>query len=218
MPVNVTAPVANAGAHEHLQAAFRMLTQRGREIDAEVARLEALKAEKEIVRRELDVLNAALKVFGERESAICDEVQTEATKGSIPLDTQDAVVGATGDSSQNQQKEISEADAVSEHSASDSDGQRSIAGQTKLSQNGKSPGTKGKRIPEFTGNKTEFVRAVVRFRGAAGATPKDIDEVFAQHRIEKSKNVIYNALYSLVQQNKLKKKGGQYFYAEGPNK
>jgi hypothetical protein len=68
--------------------------------------------------------------------------------------------------------------------------------------------------PEFTGNKTEFVRAVVESRETLGAVPKDIDQVFAERGIEKSRNAIYNALVSLVAQKKLKKKDGQYFYLE----
>ena len=58
------------------------------------------------------------------------------------------------------------------------------------------------------------MRAVVQIRGAAGATPKEIDQVFAERGIEKSKNAIYNALDSLVRQNKLKKKNNQYFHIE----
>jgi hypothetical protein len=214
LQVNAPAPVVNTGAREHLQAAFAMLSQRDREIDGEIARLEALKAEKEIVRKELEAVNTALQVFGGRESAIYEEVQTEQAKGDIPLDTQHAVLSAKEDSSQTRPTESPEANAVPQSS----DGQGSVAPNAKPAQNGKSSGTRARRTPEFAGNKTEFVRAVVQFRGAAGAKPKDIDQVFAQRHIEKSKNAIYNALDSLVRQNKLKKKDGQYFYAEGPGK
>ena len=72
------------------------------------------------------------------------------------------------------------------------------------------------RTPEFTGNKTEFVCAVVESRGSVGAAPKDIDQVFEQRGIKKSKNATYNALVSLVRQKKLKKKDGQYFYIGSP--
>jgi hypothetical protein len=44
--------------------------------------------------------------------------------------------------------------------------------------------------------------------------PRDIDQVFTERGIERSKNVIYNALHSLVRQKKLKKKDGNYFYME----
>lgn len=162
LQVKASSPAANTGAHGHLQAAFAMLSQRDREIEEEIARLQSLTAEKEIIRRELDAVKSALAVLSERES----DADTEAPAGAgkdTPLHTED----------------------------------------------GKTSNGKG---PEFTGNKTDFVRALVEFRGAAGATPKDIDQVFTQRRIEKSKNAIYNALDSLVRQNKLKKKDGQYFF------
>ena len=185
-----------------------MLNQRDREIDGEIARLEALKAEKEVIRREISALNAALTVFGERESATYKEVETELAKASVPLEEQDAVLDAKGDSSQN----ISEANTIPESSTIDSDRQRSIARTAKAGQNGKPLGIKAAGFPEFNGNKTDFVRALVQSRGAAGATPKEIDQVFTERRIEKSKNAIYNALDSLLRQKKLRKKDGQYFY------
>jgi hypothetical protein len=170
--VSAPAPVTNTGAYEHLKAAFAVLNQRDGEIDRAITRLEALKTEKEIVRRELQAVTAALNVFGEREVAGDQGAETEPAKGDTPrhtpLDTQDAVT------------------------------------------------VKADRTPEFTGNKTDFVRAVVQSRGSVGAAPKDIDHVFAERGIEKSKNAIYNALVSLVRQKKLKEKDGHYFYLEGP--
>jgi hypothetical protein len=65
--------------------------------------------------------------------------------------------------------------------------------------------------PEFVGNKTDFVRAVVEARGRSGATPGDIDQAFTTRRIERSRNLIYTALSALVKQKKLKKKDGRYF-------
>jgi hypothetical protein len=67
--------------------------------------------------------------------------------------------------------------------------------------------------PEFTGNKTDFVRAVVEARGPLGAMPRDIDEAFTNRRIDRSKNLIYNSLSALVKQKKLKKKGDRYLSA-----
>jgi hypothetical protein len=67
--------------------------------------------------------------------------------------------------------------------------------------------------PEFTGNKTDFVRAVVEARGSSGAMPREIDEAFTIHRIDKSKNLIYSSLSALVKQKKLQKKGDRYFSA-----
>jgi uncharacterized C2H2 Zn-finger protein len=168
--VSAPAPVPNTGAHEHLKAAFAVLNQRDREIDQAITRLEALKAEKETVRRELEAVTAALNVFGERGVARDDGVETEPGKGDAPLDAEEAEDAKAG------------------------------------------------RTPEFTGNKTEFVRVVVQSRGSVGAAPKDIEQVFAERRIEKSKNAIYNALVSLVTQKKLKKKDGRYFYLENPSR
>jgi hypothetical protein len=67
--------------------------------------------------------------------------------------------------------------------------------------------------PEFTGNKIDFVRAVVEARGPSGAMPRDIDEAFTTRRIDRSKNLIYNSLSALVKQKKLKKKGDRYLSA-----
>jgi hypothetical protein len=71
----------------------------------------------------------------------------------------------------------------------------------------------GPATPEFTGNKTDFVRAVVEARGPSGAMPRDIDEAFTTRRIDRSKNLIYNSLSALVKQKKLKKKGDRYLSA-----
>jgi hypothetical protein len=67
--------------------------------------------------------------------------------------------------------------------------------------------------PEFTGNKTEFVRAVVEARGPSGTTASEIGEAFTTRRIDRSRNLIYNALSALVKQKTLKKQGNRYFSA-----
>ena len=66
-------------------------------------------------------------------------------------------------------------------------------------------------IPEFNGNKTDFVRAVVEARGSSGATPTDINEAFAIRGISKSNNLVYNSLSALTKKGKLKKQGQRYF-------
>src|SRR5260370_17881304 len=103
---------------------------------------------------------------------------------------------------------------MSEPPKNDRHRQRGVAGRAKSGRNGQFQGASAREAPEFTGNKTEFVRAVVQSCGSAGAAPKDIDQVFLHRRIEKSKNAIYNALDSLVRQKKLKKEDGHYFYVE----
>ena len=69
-PVSVAASVPmpgavpNGGAHEHIQTALQELTQRNQQIEADLARLEGLQAEKEIIRKQIDAVNAALQAFG----------------------------------------------------------------------------------------------------------------------------------------------------------
>ncbi len=205
--------VSSTGAHEHLQAAFAVLSQRVRETEAEISRLEALKAEKEIIGREFEAVKVALQVFGERELVAQENGEAKRAKGSIAPDTQEAV-GPNEDSSQDRKRGILVAGAKPESTANDRHRQRGVAGRAKSGRNGQFQGASAREAPEFTGNKTEFVRAVVQSCGSAGAAPKDIDQVFLHRRIEKSKNAIYNALDSLVRQKKLKKEDGHYFYVE----
>ena len=74
-------------------------------------------------------------------------------------------------------------------------------------------GSETAATPELTGNKTDFVLAVVEAHGLSGATAREIDEAFTIRRIDRSKNLIYNALNALVKQKKLKKQGDRYFSA-----
>jgi hypothetical protein len=55
--------VPNSGAYEHLQTALQELTQRNHQIDEDLARLEGLQAEKEIIRKQIDAVNSALQAF-----------------------------------------------------------------------------------------------------------------------------------------------------------
>src|SRR5260370_25816214 len=76
-------PLASStGAHEHLQAAFAVLSRRVRETEVEISRLEALKAEKEIIGRELEAVKVALQVFRERELVAEDNGEAKRAKGS----------------------------------------------------------------------------------------------------------------------------------------
>ena len=111
------------------------------------------------------------------------------------------------------------------------DSASAIIGQAKGSLNGKStpsarqPAQSTKRhvqpsgseaaavTPESTGNKTDFIRALVEACGTSGAVPKDIAEVFTSRHIDRTKNLIYNALSALVKQKKLKKRADRYFSA-----
>jgi hypothetical protein len=64
---------------------------------------------------------------------------------------------------------------------------------------------------EFGGNKTAFVVAIVKAHGAAGATPKEIREVFASRKIPQSDNLIYTTLSALAKDKKLRRRDGRYF-------
>ena len=66
---------------------------------------------------------------------------------------------------------------------------------------------------EFTGNKTAFVVAIVKAHGAAGATPKEIRDVFATRKIPQSDNLIYTTLSALAKDKKLQRRDGRYFGA-----
>ncbi len=63
---------------------------------------------------------------------------------------------------------------------------------------------------EFTGNKRDFVTAIVKSRGSEGVTPKEIETIFSDRKIEKGRNLIYNALSLLVKQGLMKRDGGRY--------
>jgi hypothetical protein len=73
-------------------------------------------------------------------------------------------------------------------------------------------GTSGSlaHIP-FTGNKTTLVAEIVKGHGKAGAAPKDVEKVFTDRKIERSKNLVYNTLSYLVAQKKLQRRDGRYF-------
>lgn len=56
---------SNTGAHEHLKTALLALTERNGQIDEELARMEGLRVEKEIISKQIDAVNAALHAFEE---------------------------------------------------------------------------------------------------------------------------------------------------------
>jgi len=64
---------------------------------------------------------------------------------------------------------------------------------------------------EFTGSKTAFVVAIVKAHGAAGATPKEIRDVFATRKIPQSDNLIYTTLSALAKDKKLHRRDGRYY-------
>jgi uncharacterized Zn-finger protein len=60
-PAPVVAP--NASAQEHLKTALQELTQRQRDIDEQLSRIETLQSEKGAITKQIDAVNAALQAF-----------------------------------------------------------------------------------------------------------------------------------------------------------
>jgi hypothetical protein len=63
---------------------------------------------------------------------------------------------------------------------------------------------------EFTGNKRDFVKAIVQSHGSEGIRPKEIERIFSDRKIDKGRNLIYNALSLLVKQGIMKRDNGRY--------
>jgi hypothetical protein len=64
---------------------------------------------------------------------------------------------------------------------------------------------------KFTGNKTTLVADIVERYGNAGASAKDIDNVFTARKIKRSKNLVYNTLSYLAAKKKLHRHEGRYY-------
>lgn len=69
----------------------------------------------------------------------------------------------------------------------------------------------GKGSPEFTGNRTEFIRAIIDSRASSGLTPREIAEAFNARRVARGKNLIRNTLYQMLEDKRLKRENGRYF-------
>jgi len=64
--VVTSAPAAtNTGAHEHLKSALGELIERQRQIDDDLARMQALQVEKEAIGKRISAVNSALQAFTE---------------------------------------------------------------------------------------------------------------------------------------------------------
>jgi 5'-deoxynucleotidase YfbR-like HD superfamily hydrolase len=57
----VVAP--NASVQEHLKTALQELTQRQRDVDEQLSRIETLQSEKGAITKQIDAVNAALQAF-----------------------------------------------------------------------------------------------------------------------------------------------------------
>ena len=63
--VSTESVATNSGAHQHLKTALAELIERQRQIDEDLARLQALQVEKEVVGKQVNAVKLALQVFGE---------------------------------------------------------------------------------------------------------------------------------------------------------
>ncbi len=64
---------------------------------------------------------------------------------------------------------------------------------------------------QFTGNKRALVTSIVESRASEGVTPKEIDGIFAERKISKGRNLIYNVLSLSVQDGKMRRENGKYY-------
>lgn len=65
-----------------------------------------------------------------------------------------------------------------------------------------------------TTNKTAMVAEIVKSFGTTGAAPKEVENYFAVHKIERGRNLVYSALSWLVAHNRLERREGRYFGGE----
>ena len=60
-PASVVAP--KASVEEHLKTALQELTQRQRDIEEQLSRIETLQSEKEAIAKQIDAVNTAMQAF-----------------------------------------------------------------------------------------------------------------------------------------------------------
>ena len=63
--VSTESVATNSGAHQHLKTALAELIERQGQIDEDLARLQALQVEKEVVGKQINAVRLALQAFGE---------------------------------------------------------------------------------------------------------------------------------------------------------
>ena len=63
--VSTESVATNSGAHQHLETALAELIERQRQIDEDLARLQALQVEKEVVGKQIKAVTLALQAFWE---------------------------------------------------------------------------------------------------------------------------------------------------------
>jgi hypothetical protein len=68
---------------------------------------------------------------------------------------------------------------------------------------------------EFNGSRSDFVASVLKERGSAGITPKEIATAFKVRKISISKNLVYNVLSLMFKQKRVRKAAGLYYPVAG---
>jgi hypothetical protein len=76
------------------------------------------------------------------------------------------------------------------------------------------PAVKPVKVP-FTGRRSDFVIAMLKEHAKSGITPGEISAGFAAHKVQISKNLVYNVLSLLFKSKKVRKSNGRYFYLGG---
>lgn len=64
---------------------------------------------------------------------------------------------------------------------------------------------------EFTGNKTALASEIVKSYGSAGASSKEVNQVFTARKIKRGKNFVYKTLSHLAAQKRLQLRDGRYY-------
>jgi chaperonin cofactor prefoldin len=62
-PASASAVAPKASVEHHLKTALQELTQRQRDVDEQLSRIETLQSEKETITKQIDAVNAALQAF-----------------------------------------------------------------------------------------------------------------------------------------------------------
>ena len=63
----------------------------------------------------------------------------------------------------------------------------------------------------FTGNKTALVAEIVKSHGSAGASSKEVEQVFKDRKIKRGDRFVYKTLVSLAEQKRLQRRDGRYY-------
>jgi len=156
----------------------------------------------------LALLNKAYKQLNERKQAVeeqlqrFDDLRKELEAIDVQIESLETTLGVFGANNAPPQAPPDTDEATSAPPAAEP-----------VKEKGTAKAAKADEEPEFTGNKREFVKQLVKTSGTSGITPTEIDRILTDHKIPRGKNLIYNALSILVKQGSMRRKDGRYFTA-----